>query len=63
MGDVSQGFGICFGASLILNSSLIYSDNSSVCIIFVFIAKAEGKEKISTVTGQFELVIRLRVLL
>lgn len=63
MGDVSQGLGICFGASRILNSSLIYSDISSLCMIFVFTAKAEGKDKISTVTGQFELVIRLRVAL
>lgn len=50
-----------FCASHILNSSLICADNPSVCIIFVFTAKVEGREKISTMTGQFELVVRLRV--
>lgn len=64
MGDVSQVFGICFWClSYILNSSLTYSDNPSVCILFVFTSKVEGKEKISTMTGQFELVARLRVVL
>lgn len=52
-----------FYASYILNPSSIYSDNLPLCVVFVFTSKIEGKGEISSIAGQLELVIRLKMVL
>ena len=64
--SVQDGYkdgGHVFYASYVLNPSSIYSDNLSPCVVFVFTYKIEGKGEISSITGQLELVIRLKMVL
>lgn len=63
MGNMSQDFDIFLYASHVLNPFSIYSDNPSLCVVFACTSKIEGIGKISSMTGELELVIRLRMAL
>lgn len=63
MGNMSQDFDIFLYASHALNPFSIHSDNPSLCVVFACTSKIEGKGEISSMTGELELVIRLRMAL